>query len=102
MILKPVYGNTYPVRDKIKALGGRWDANSKVWMVPEEKLGEAQALVAGQPPRREPGRPSGWRPCGYPGCHWTQCDDCDGEGGGQWYRSGGRYTVDSDYEPDYN
>ena len=28
-------------------------------------------------PRR--GRP--WRPCGYPGCNPSYCDECDGEGG---------------------
>jgi hypothetical protein len=25
-----------------------------------------------------------WRPCGYPGCNRSHCDECDGEG----YRSG--------------
>lgn len=27
-------GNTYPARDEIKALGGRWDAKEKGWRVP--------------------------------------------------------------------
>lgn len=27
-------------------------------------------------------RRRGWRPCGYPGCNPSYCDECDGEGGG--------------------
>jgi hypothetical protein len=27
-------GNTYPIRDAIKSLGGRWDPQRKVWIVP--------------------------------------------------------------------
>lgn len=27
-------GNTYSCRDEIKALGGKWDAERKVWLVP--------------------------------------------------------------------
>ena len=27
-------GNTYPIRDAIKSLGGKWDATRKVWIVP--------------------------------------------------------------------
>jgi hypothetical protein len=34
----------------------------------------------------KPNRPSGWRPCGYPGCNPSFCDECDGEG----YKSSGR------------
>ncbi len=84
-----IVGNTYPVKDQIKALGGRWDAVAKGWRVPSEKAKEAQALVAGAPretrtpaavpsPRTAPRRP--WRPCGYPGCSPRYCDECDGEG----------------------
>ena len=50
-----ITGNTYPVKDQIKALGGRWNAASKGWMVPEEKASQARALVSGAPssaPRR--------------------------------------------------
>ena len=38
-----ITGNTYPVKDQIKALGGRWNADQKAWMVPEDKAGEAKA-----------------------------------------------------------
>lgn len=42
-----ITGNTYPVKDQLKALGGRWNAAGKAWMVPAEKAAEAQALVGG-------------------------------------------------------
>lgn len=42
-----ITGNTYPVRDRIKALGGRWDATSKAWMVPDHVADQARAIVTG-------------------------------------------------------
>jgi len=49
-----VTGNTFPVRDQLKALGGRWDADARVWQVPESQAEAARALVANAPaaPRR--------------------------------------------------
>ena len=44
-----VTGNTYPVKDQIKSLGGRWDAAAKGWRVPAAGAAKAQALVAGAP-----------------------------------------------------
>lgn len=44
-----VVGNTYPVKDQLRALGGRWDADKRGWMVPAERAGEARLLVAGAP-----------------------------------------------------
>jgi hypothetical protein len=44
-----VTGNTYPVKDSIKALGGRWDAAAKGWRVPAAVAPQAQALVSGAP-----------------------------------------------------
>lgn len=41
-----IQGNTYPVKDALKALGGRWDPDTKVWKVPDDKADEAKALVA--------------------------------------------------------
>jgi hypothetical protein len=41
-----VTGNTYPVKDAIKALGGRWDNASKGWRVPANNATAARALVA--------------------------------------------------------
>lgn len=42
-----ITGNTYPVKDAIKALGGKWSPDQKCWMVPEAKADEARKLVAG-------------------------------------------------------
>jgi hypothetical protein len=44
-----ITGNTYPVKDAIRALGGRWDASAKGWRVPAEQASKAQALVASAP-----------------------------------------------------
>jgi len=82
-----ITGNTYPVRDALKALGGRWNQNAKGCDVPADKAAEARALVGGatatQPARRVSGRT--WRPCGYPGCNSAYCDECDGKGAGARY-----------------
>lgn len=51
-----ITGNTYPVRDKIKALGGTWDKFAKGWHVPDDKAAEARLLVVGAPPSRPPSR----------------------------------------------
>lgn len=67
-----ITGNTYPVKDQIKALGGRWNADLKAWMVPAEKADEARRIVAGAP------RKSGYGGNGYgrkPS--WSR-------GGGRW------------------
>lgn len=39
-------GNTYTVKDRIKALGGHWDADRRQWWVGAKKLAQAEALVA--------------------------------------------------------
>ena len=40
-----ITGKTYPVREALKSLGGRWDPDRKGWEVPDDRAGEAQALV---------------------------------------------------------
>lgn len=47
--MKAVTGSTYPVKDQLKALGGKWDASKKAWMVPDGKYDQAIALVGGAP-----------------------------------------------------
>ena len=71
-------GNTYPVRDKIKALGGIWNPVQKGWMVPADKYDEAASLVKYAPPadhvrpvRRE-----------RRGSHYARF-----QGGGEWYQN---------------
>jgi hypothetical protein len=47
--MQTITGNTYPVRDEIKALGGTWNKHAKGWNVPDDKADEARALVSGAP-----------------------------------------------------
>jgi len=42
-----IIGNTFPVKDQIKALGARWDPEAKGWRVPAARAAEAQRLVSG-------------------------------------------------------
>jgi hypothetical protein len=85
----PVEGKTYDIRDKLRDMGGRWDAARKVWLVPQSQHARAVALLPVAAPRapRAPSAnrftratPRGWRPCGYPGCNPGYCDECSGEG----------------------
>lgn len=88
-------GDTYPHREALKKMGGVYDRKTRLWAIPKARAEEARALVGPARPRAPrrsaraypypPGseRPAGWEPCGYPGCHWTICDDCDGRGGGR-------------------
>lgn len=34
-----ISGNTYPVKDQLKSLGARWNADAKAWMVAPDKAG---------------------------------------------------------------
>lgn len=45
--LVEISGNTYPIKDRIRALGGRWSAANKRWSVPQEAVAEIEALLAG-------------------------------------------------------
>jgi hypothetical protein len=44
-----ITGNTYLVKDQLKALGARWTPDQKAWMITDEKAAEAQKIVAGGP-----------------------------------------------------
>src|SRR4051812_10682709 len=39
-------GDTYAVRDRIKAMGGHWDGGRRAWWVGAKKAAEAEALAA--------------------------------------------------------
>lgn len=41
-----ITGKTYPVRSKIKALGGIWSKAKQGWLVPDSAAAEATRLVA--------------------------------------------------------
>ena len=75
----PISGNTYPVKDAIKALGGRWNGDRKVWMVPAEKADEARRLVAGAP-QSTPRKSGGQRFGRYGGKRQGQCWECGAVG----------------------
>lgn len=45
-----ITGNTYPVKEQIKALGGRWNRDAQGWDVPDNRADEARALVANAGP----------------------------------------------------
>lgn len=40
-----ITGNTFPVKEALKALGGHWDASERGWRVPAAKAADAKALV---------------------------------------------------------
>ena len=42
-----ITGNTYPVKDQLKALGGRWDPDRGGWNVPSGRADEARRIVRG-------------------------------------------------------
>jgi hypothetical protein len=50
MTMTTITGNTYPVKEQIKALGGRWNKAAQGWDVPSARADDARALVAGAGP----------------------------------------------------
>ena len=44
-----ITGNTYPVKDALRALGAKWDADRKAWTITDKKADEARKLVEGAP-----------------------------------------------------
>lgn len=60
--LVQIRGNTYPIRDQLKLLGGRWNADDKVWEVPASTSANALALVKAQPPKQPLPEVKDWLP----------------------------------------
>lgn len=54
-----ITGNTYPVKEQLKALGGRWNPIAVGWDIPiaQEKLARAIVESAGPAPARQSYRP---------------------------------------------
>ncbi len=46
--LVAIPGNTYAVRDELKALGATWDKEGRTWRIAPEKLAMARAVVENQ------------------------------------------------------
>lgn len=40
-----IHGNTFPHREQLRALGGKWDGARKCWLVPADKAEIARTLV---------------------------------------------------------
>lgn len=74
-----ISGNTYPVKDALKSLGAKWDADRKCWTITGTKLAEAQKIVADAPPQ-QPLTPGKCKDCGK-SCKapYTLCWDCKGK-----------------------
>jgi len=73
-----ITGNTYPVKDQLKALGGKWDSAAKGWRVPDEKADEAIKLVgksAGRP--RSSYQPRICKTCGCRINYGVYCGKCE-------------------------
>jgi hypothetical protein len=52
-----ITGQTYAIRERLKELGGYWDAEARCWYVPEEHAGEAQRAMRNRPAEwRSPNR----------------------------------------------
>lgn len=89
----PVSGNTYPVRDQLRALGASWDAGAKTWTIDEARLALAHAVVAKG--SSEPPKPF----------RFTQCKQCgkrpDYRGWPRIYRNGVCSDCYRDASEDY-
>lgn len=68
--MKLITGNTYPVREQLKSLGGRWSPQSQGWSVPDENAEAAQKLVAGAPAKNR---------VRLGAQLWEQCERCGAE-----------------------
>ena len=104
-----VTGNTYPVKDHLKALGARWDPDQKAWMIDAAKADQARQLVAatGTQKRTSTSKPhfSRCHECGIPSNGYYRCYDCaleyrDGgsrhNGGMSYYDRNGRFVLGDD------
>lgn len=73
-----ITGNTYPVKDQLREMGGKWRPAEKAWEVPADKAAEAQSLVNSAPkstPRRRFARSSDRAPHGRT-CPMCGARDC--------------------------
>jgi hypothetical protein len=47
-----IEGNTYPHREALKRMGGRYNGATKRWVVPEAVADQARALVGASGPKK--------------------------------------------------
>jgi hypothetical protein len=72
-----ITGNTYPVRDRLKALGGRWDAIRKGWVVPDSKAEEAARIVPAATKPKAGRMPRTCKDCGCKINYGVYCGKCE-------------------------
>lgn len=79
MNMAVITGNTYPVREQLKALGGKWVPTVKGWQVPDAVADEARRLVGEAVPGYKPsGRRSGkCKQCGCGIRYGVYCGKCE-------------------------
>jgi hypothetical protein len=97
-----IHGNTFPVKDQIKALGGRWNPDLKSWMVPTDQAETARALVSGAPKqpysgaRRSSSTPGRCTHCGDTcNARYRTCLECS-HGGQSFHTASGQFILGSD------
>ena len=75
-----ITGNTYPVKDQLRELGGKWNPSAKGWYVPAKRAQEAQQLVnSAVTSPRGTGRNTGRRSAGRrTGCQCGSREDSSG------------------------
>lgn len=92
-----VTGNTFPVKEALKALGGRWDAVNKGWQIPANNATKARELVQGSikpvPVRFQKVAPKQIeKHCGR--CHGCTHEDSDGTCDYAWADEPGQFQSD--------
>lgn len=77
-----ITGNTFAVKDQLKALGGSWKPALKGWLVPDAKADEARAIVASAGPAK-PSKATHYRAgracatCGQKINYGVYCGKCE-------------------------
>lgn len=85
--MKTITGNTYPVKEQLKALGGRWNPVAKGWDVPDDKADAANKIVAGAGAKKVfAGNSNGYRPGRR--CYCSECGEPYRKGQHCWENGG--------------
>jgi hypothetical protein len=73
-----IVGNTFKVKDQLRAMGGVWSASDKAWYVPNDKAEEAQKLAGSGPVQaRSRYTPRTCKDCGCKINYGVYCGKCE-------------------------
>ncbi len=72
-----ITGNTFPVKDKLRAMGGTWNPRLKGWEVPEDKADAALALVNGSSTPSMGRKSKNCKTCGCKINYGVYCGKCE-------------------------